>query len=107
MANAKSGVNCAEASPTGGGKKLDIRHSPGLYNEFANALKRGMRFGTLMLALLGVVLVVLAGYWMTTHFLSDQARWDRRRRRSNRPVVNRRRQPAVKFSVRWKKPRKR
>jgi hypothetical protein len=66
-----------------------------------------MRFGPLMLALLGVVLLVLASYWMGAHVFSDAARWERRRRRSNRPIVNRRHRPAVKFSVRWKKPRKR
>lgn len=107
MANAKAGVNCAEERPGGHDQVGHPAPCPGLYNQFANALKRDMRFGTLMLALLGVVLVVLAGYWMGTHLLSDQARWDRRRRRSNRPIVNRRRRPAVKFSVRWKKPRKR
>ena len=58
------------------------------------------------LAVLGLVGLV-AAWWLVTHFYSDEARWERRRRRSNAPIINKRKRHTVKFSVRLGKNRKR
>ena len=54
-----------------------------------------------------IALIIVVGCWLATHFFSGQARWERRRRRSNAPIISTRRQPTVKFSVRTKKSKKR
>jgi len=59
----------------------------------------------LMLLLIGVV-VIAGGYWVATHFFSADARWERRRRRSNSPITNTSNRPSVKLSVRTKKGRR-
>jgi hypothetical protein len=52
-----------------------------------------------LLALLAVA-VLAAGYWVVTHFFSPEARWERRRRRSNARVTSTAKRPTVRFSVR-------
>lgn len=65
-----------------------------------------MSFGPpVVLAIIALAAVV--GYWLATHFLSGEARSERRRRRSNSPIISKRRQPSVKFSVRTGKSKKR
>jgi hypothetical protein len=59
----------------------------------------------LLLAILGVA-VLAVGYWVVTHFFSEEARWERRRRRSNTPITNKSNRPSVKLSVRTKKERR-
>jgi len=58
-----------------------------------------------LLAFIGVA-VLAAGYWVATHFFSAEARWERRRRRSNAPIANTSNRPSVKLSVRTKKSRR-
>jgi hypothetical protein len=52
------------------------------------------------------VLVIVGGYWIATHYFSEEARWERRRRRSNSPVIRKGNRPSVKLSVRTKKDRR-
>jgi hypothetical protein len=59
----------------------------------------------LLLALIGVALLAV-GYWLVAHFCSEEARWERRRRRSNAPITNKSNRPSVKLSVRAKKDRR-
>jgi len=59
----------------------------------------------LLLAIIGVAVLAL-GYWVVKHFFSAEAKWERRRRRSNSPIANKRNGPAVKLSVRTKKDRR-
>jgi len=56
----------------------------------------------LLLAIIGVG-VFGTGYWVLRHLFSEEARWERRRRRSNAPITNRSNRPSVKLSVRTKK----
>jgi len=58
----------------------------------------------LLLSIVGVV-ILAGGYWVATHFLSAEARRERRRRRSNTPITNTSNRPSVKLSVRTKKSR--
>ena len=65
-----------------------------------------MNFGNpIVLAILGGV-AVIAGAWIWRHFLSADARWERRRRRSNTRVASTAKRPMVRFSVRTKKERR-
>ncbi len=57
-----------------------------------------------LLILAGLLLV--AGYWVATHFFSEDAIQERRRRRSNRRVASKAKRPMVRFSVRTKKKKK-
>lgn len=45
--------------------------------------------------------------WIAKHFFSDQARWERRRRRSNAPIASKHNRPTVRFSVNLKQRKKR
>jgi hypothetical protein len=45
------------------------------------------------------VTVVVAGYWVVTHFFSAEAKQERRRRRSNARIASTARRPSVRFSV--------
>ena len=64
-----------------------------------------MNFDNLIgLAILAVI-AVSGGAWIVRHFLSAEARWERRRRRSNTRVSSTVKRPMVKFSVRTKKER--
>ena len=65
-----------------------------------------MNFGNpIVLASLGVV-AVAGGAWVVRHFFSADARWERRRRRSNTRVSSTAKRPMVRFSVRTKKERR-
>ena len=58
---------------------------------------------TLERALVFVVMglaAIFAGYWVATRYFSDEAKMERRRRRSNAPISSKRKGPMVKFSVR-------
>lgn len=59
----------------------------------------------LLLSIIGVA-VFAVGYWVVTHFFSDEAKWERRRRRSNAPIAKKTNRPTVKLSVRTKKDRR-
>lgn len=52
------------------------------------------------------LIVIAAGYWLVMHFFSDAARWERRRRRSNAPIISKSKRPTVKFSVNLRKRKK-
>ena len=56
----------------------------------------------LLLAVIGLA-VVLAGYWLVTHFFSTEAKLERRRRRSNARIASKNKRQMVKFSVRTPK----
>jgi len=58
-----------------------------------------------LLAIIGVA-VLAVGYWVVTHFFSEDARWQRRRRRSNAPIASKSNRPSIKLSVRTKKDRR-
>lgn len=65
-----------------------------------------MNFGnSVALVILGVI-AVMGGAWMVRHFCSADARWQRRRRRSNTRVSSTAKRPMVRFSVRTKHRRK-
>jgi hypothetical protein len=65
-----------------------------------------MNFGNpVVLSICGAV-AIIAGVWLTRHFLSANARWERRRRRSNARICSTARRPMVKFSVKTKKERR-
>lgn len=57
-----------------------------------------------LVAISAVVVVGIA--WVARKFFSDDARWERRRRRINAPISSRAKRPSVKFSVRTKKERR-
>ena len=64
-----------------------------------------MNFGnSIGLTILGVI-AVMGGAWIVRHFLSTEARWERRRRRSNTRISSTVKRPMVKLSVRTKKER--
>ena len=56
----------------------------------------------LVLGVMGLA-VVFVGYWVATRFFSEEAKMERRRRRSNAPISSKRKGPMVKFSVRTPK----
>ena len=58
-----------------------------------------------MLLVIGLI-VVVAGYWIATHYFSAEAKAERRRRRSNARITTNAKRPMVKFSVRTKKERR-
>ncbi len=64
-----------------------------------------MNFDNLIgLAILGVI-AVMGGAWIVRHFFSAEARWERRRRRSNTRISSTVKRPMVRLSVRTKKER--
>ena len=64
-----------------------------------------MNFDNLIgLVILGVI-AVIGGAWTVRHFFSAEARWERRRRRSNTRIACTAKRPTVKLSVRTKKER--
>ena len=65
-----------------------------------------MKFETPILIAIIVVAVIIVGGWVAKHFFSDEARWERRRRRSNAPIASKHNRPTVRFSVNLKKKRK-
>ncbi len=62
-----------------------------------------MNFGNILLVALISLAVVVAGYWVATHFFSAEAKLERRRRRSNSRIASNTKRPSVKFSVRTPK----
>ena len=56
----------------------------------------------LLFAMMGLA-AVFASYWVATRYFSDEAKMERRRRRSNAPISSKRKGPMVKFSVRTPK----
>ena len=58
-----------------------------------------------VLVSIGLV-AVIAGVFAIRHFFSEEARLERRRRRSNTRVSSTANRPMVKFSVRTKKDRR-
>ncbi|MCL4789609.1 MAG: hypothetical protein KJ070_22940 [Verrucomicrobia bacterium] len=62
-----------------------------------------MTFANMLLVAAIVLVLVFGVYWTVTHFFSEEARMERRRRRSNAPISSKRKGPMVKFSVRTPK----
>jgi putative Mn2+ efflux pump MntP len=62
--------------------------------------------GELVVIILGSVLLVFAGLRVVRNFFSEDAKRERRRRRSNAPIASRSNRPMVKFSVKTKKDRR-
>jgi hypothetical protein len=52
----------------------------------------------------GIVVAIVVGL-LASHF-SSEAKMERRRRKSNSPVVSKERRPMIKFSVHTKKPKR-
>ena len=65
-----------------------------------------MSLGELVVIALGGLLLVIAGIRFSTRFFSEDAKRERRRRRSNTPISARANRPMVKFSVKTKRRRK-
>lgn len=65
-----------------------------------------MSLGEAVVIILGSLLLVLAGLRLARNFFSEEAKRERRRRRSNTPIAARGNRPTVKFSVRTKKSRR-
>ena len=70
------------------------------------ALNDRMSPGELVVIALGGLLLVIAGIKLAAKLFSDEARWERRRRRSNSPISTKSNRPMVKFSVKTKKDRR-
>ena len=62
-----------------------------------------MNFGNPFVLLIIGLVVMVAGYLALTHFFSEDAKQERRRRRSNAPIKSDTKRPMVKFSVKTKK----
>jgi hypothetical protein len=56
----------------------------------------------LVLLIIGLV-AAMVGYVVITHLFSEEAKQERRRRRSNARLTSKAKRPMVKFSVRTKK----
>lgn len=65
-----------------------------------------MSLGELVVIILGSVLLVFGGIRVVRNFFSEDAKRERRRRRSNAPITARANRPMVKFSVKTKKDRR-
>ena len=65
-----------------------------------------MNFSNPVVLLILGIFAVIAGTWVVRHFLSTDARQERRRRRSNTRVSSTAKRPMVRFSVRTKKNRR-
>ena len=59
-----------------------------------------MNFGNPILVTLLSIVAATAGAWIWRHFVSTDALWERRRRRSNTRVSSTAKRPMVRFSVR-------
>lgn len=70
------------------------------------ALNDRMSLGELVVIILGSLLLVGAGIRLMRNFFSEEAKRDRRRRRSNAPISAKSNRPMVKFSVKTKKDRR-
>jgi hypothetical protein len=65
-----------------------------------------MNFSNPVVLLILGILAVIVGAWVVRHFFSTEARWERRRRRSNTRVSSTAKRPMVRFNVRTKKERR-
>lgn len=65
-----------------------------------------MSLGELVVITLGSLLLVVAGIRLARNFFSEDAKRERRRRRSNSPIAAKSNRPMVKFSVKTKKDRR-
>lgn len=59
----------------------------------------------LVAVIAGTALILVC--WIAKHFFSDDARWERRRRRSNAPIASKRTRPSVRLLLNLKKRKKR
>ena len=75
----------------------------GLYMRADIALNDGMSLGELVVMTLGGLLLVVASIRLARNFFSEDAKRERRRRRSNSPIAAKSNRPMVKFSVKTKK----
>ncbi len=57
---------------------------------------------TFALAVL-ILVALIVGYLVMTHFFSGEAKQERRRRRSNQAIASKSKRPMVKFSVHTKR----
>jgi hypothetical protein len=64
-----------------------------------------MSLGELVVIVIGGLLLVIAGVRFGSRFFSEDAKRERRRRRSNSPISARANRPMVKFSVKTKRRR--
>lgn len=78
----------------------------GLYMRSRIALNDRMSLGELVVITLGSLLLVFAGIRLARGFFSEDAKRERRRRRSNTPITTKSSRPMVKFSVKTKKDRR-
>jgi len=65
-----------------------------------------MSLGEMVVITLGGLLLVVAGIRLAGSFFSEEAKRDRRRRRSNTPISTKSTRPTVKFSVKTKNDRR-
>jgi hypothetical protein len=65
-----------------------------------------MSVETLFALAVASAVILGGGYWIATHYFSEEARWERRRRRSNTPITRKSNRPSVKLSARTKKDRR-
>jgi len=65
-----------------------------------------MSLGELVVITLGALLLAVAGFKFARRFLSDDARWERRRRRSHAPISAKPNRPMVRFSVKTRSRRR-
>jgi hypothetical protein len=77
-----------------------------LYMRRHIALNDRMSPGELVVITLGSLLLVVAGIRLARSFFSEDAKRERRRRRSNAPISTKSSRPTVKFSVNTKKDRR-
>ena len=99
-----SGAGVSHALPnTRAGRPCHYPPHPRLYNlEFAPRLPSMNSDNPVVLAAIGlIVLVALAGF--AAHFLSPDAKLERRRRRNNYRVISKAKGPAVRLNARGKK----
>ncbi len=77
-----------------------------LYMRGHIALNDRMSLGELVVITLGSLLLVVAGIRLARNLFSEEAKRERRRRRSNAPISTKSSRPTVKFSVNTKKDRR-
>lgn len=65
-----------------------------------------MSLGEMVIIILGGILLVVAGIRFATKVFSEDAKWERRRRRSNTRISAKSNRPMVRFSVKTKKERR-
>jgi len=87
-------------------RNVNILFAAGLYMSHFIALNEVMSLGEMVLLIAGGLMLVFAGVRFANHFFSEEAKRERRRRRSNTPISTRSKRPAVRFSVHTKKSRR-